>query len=54
MPRKKAPVPTPKHVSAVDKIKRAAHVGSKPGKPRAKPRVKVGTAAAKALGIVRA
>lgn len=51
MPRKKAPVPTPKHVTAVDKIKRAAHVGAKPGRPKAKPRVTVGTPAAKKLGI---
>ena len=49
MPRKKAPVPTPKHVGHVDKMKRAAQMA----RPRkmAKPRVKVGTAAAKKLGI---
>lgn len=52
MPRKKAPVPTPKHVGHVDKMKRAAQV-SRPGaaKPKIKPRVKVGTKAAADLGI---
>lgn len=52
MPRKKAPVPTPKWVGHVDKMKRAAQLGSKPGAPKKpKPRVKVGTDAAKKLGI---
>lgn len=57
MPRKKRPVPTPKHVTAVDKIKRAATLGQKIAlglhteAKRQKPRVKVGTAAALALGI---
>lgn len=49
MPRKKRRVPTPKHVTAVDKIKRAAHISPKRRAP--KPRVKVGTAAAEKLGI---
>ena len=49
MPRKKSPVPTPKHVTAVDKIKRAAH--SRKARPKVKPRVKLGTKAAADLGI---
>ena len=53
MPRPKRPVPTPKHVGHANKMKRAAHVGSKLGSAKPKPRVKVGTAAAKALGIVQ-
>ena len=49
MPRPKRPVPTPKHVGHVAKMKRAAQLGPRRKSP--KPRVKVGTAAAKALGI---
>lgn len=50
MSRKKAPVPTPKHVNAVDKIKRGAH-SRKARSAKAKQRVKLGTKAAADLGI---
>lgn len=54
MARTKAPVPTPEWVKPRDKQKRelqGKHEGSKNGHAKPKPRVKVGTAAAKALGI---
>lgn len=49
MPRKKRERPDPKWVHPVAKMKRASQLGGKHAKP--KPRVTVGTAAAKALGI---
>ena len=50
MPRKKALAPDKKHVNPVAKMKRAAQV-RRPGSPKPKPRVVVGTATARALGI---
>lgn len=51
MSRPKRPVPTPKHVNAVDKMKRAARIGDKPKSTKPKPRVKVGSPEAEKLGI---
>ena len=53
MPRKKSPVPTPKHVHPVAKMARAAKIGAPAKRPAAKPkpRVRVGSPEAVALGI---
>ena len=50
MSRPKRPVPTPKHVNAVAKMKRDAQI-RRPGTRKPKPRVRVGTPAAEKLGI---
>ena len=53
MPRKKYQPTDPKHVNPVEKMKRRAKSGPQAKGKSVKPRVRLGTAASRALGIGR-